>query len=237
MNPIGTIIKSPGWRVTVVTGIVEWDYFYIYFNYGDLRPGSDNLLELWKCSSIFLVYVGAPHLLLQGLILQLSQHKNCFILKYSDTQPFIRQDGEGRASDSFVNMYYPEMLCLSDIGGRREVGGHMPVSSPLLGDSIVTGRYTKYFPTYFYNPDIFCLPFISFLFILRSHCRTRTSTECVMSHVTYRRKLMNDTSAVVREVVVVTSETDMFGCDAGWWLTSQQAGRWSLVLADILNHI
>ena len=27
----------------------------------------------------------------------------------------------------------------------------------------MTGPHTKYFPTYFYNPDIFCLPFISFL--------------------------------------------------------------------------
>ena len=27
----------------------------------------------------------------------------------------------------------------------------------------MTGPHTKYFPTYFYNPDIFCLPLISFL--------------------------------------------------------------------------
>ena len=75
--------------------------------------------------------------------------------------------GRGGRGCWLICKYYLVRLCLYDI--RREEGGHMPVSSPLLGDSTVTGRYTKYFPTYFYNPDIFCLPFISFLFILRSH--------------------------------------------------------------------
>ena len=73
--------------------------FTLITEISDLRP--DYLVEiagaLQVSSSIFLLYIcaPAPPLLQDCLISQLSQHKNCFILKYSDL-PFIRGWRGGR---------------------------------------------------------------------------------------------------------------------------------------------
>ena len=60
----------------------------------------------------------------------------------------------------------------------------------------MTGPHTKYFPTYFYNPDIFCLPFISFLLTGCSQDRWMHNASLIAWHThdirkQPRRKLMN----------------------------------------------
>ena len=59
----------------------------------------------------------------------------------------------------------------------------------------MTGPHTKYFPTYFYNPDIFCLPFISFLLTGCSQDRGMHNASLIAWHThdirKQPRKLMN----------------------------------------------
>ena len=60
-----------------------------------------------------------------------------------------------RASE---NIFYFSMTQFHDIHDTT-----VPVITWAAHTRHMTGPHTKYFPTYFYNPDIFCLPFISFL--------------------------------------------------------------------------
>ena len=160
-----------------------------------------------KLNNLYLI---CGHLPPYCLICSLSQNSNCFILKYSPPLSVPGRVEGGRWPILQYNAPVPVFVCQPGICQCHHLAW-----------------YTKYFPTYFYNPDIFCLPFISFLFILRSHSQTRTSTECV----THGRELMNDTSVVAR----LTTARVMWARLRCLVVTMvEQAGRWR---ADILNDI
>ena len=101
-----------------------------------------------KLNNLYLI---CGHLLLYCLICSLSQNSNCFILKYSPPLSVPGRVEGGRWPILQYNAPVPVFVCQPGICQCHHLAW-----------------YTKYFPTYFYNPDIFCLPFISFLLMLLS---------------------------------------------------------------------
>ena len=154
IGPIGGIIKSPGWRVIVMQ-------FIFTSSNSSLSQKHQNCLKYLK------------HFEFDGCV---TRSRVSLWLGSCSKLPYliVWRRTETKETSFSLNLMIPQIpvvCCLKKchkyllfwMWHKFVTFVTVTVITWAGHTRLMTGPHTKYFPTYFYNPDIFCLPFISFL--------------------------------------------------------------------------